>query len=113
MEDSRIGDDYERTNIWRIQPAYDKRHPAIFPVELAEKVIAYYSFKGDVVLDPFAGIGTVGEAAVKSCRRFVLIEQEEKYVSVIRERAKDWLGDDVKSVFTMNCAPITADDRLF
>lgn len=113
VEDSRIGDDYERTNIWRIQPAYDKRHPAIFPVELAEKVIAYYSFKGDVVLDPFAGIGTVGEAAVKSSRRFVLIEQEEKYVSVIRERAKDWLGDDVKSVFTMNCAPITADDRLF
>jgi DNA modification methylase len=101
VEDSRIGDDYERTNIWRIQPAYDKRHPAIFPVELAEKVISYYSFKGDVVLDPFAGIGTVGEAAMKLGRRFVLIEQEEKYVSVIRERAKDWLGDDVKSVFTI------------
>ena len=113
VEDSRIGDDYERTNIWRIQPAYDKRHPAIFPVELAEKIISYYSFKGDVVLDPFAGIGTVGEAAMKMSRRFVLIEQEEKYVSVIRERAKDWLGDDVKSVFTINCAPILADDRLF
>ncbi|MGH2496622.1 MAG: DNA methyltransferase [Ktedonobacteraceae bacterium] len=98
VEDSRIGDDYERTNIWRIQPAYDKRHPTIFPAELAEKVISYYSFKGDVVLDPFAGIGTVGEAAVKSGRRFVLIEQEEKYVSIIRERAKDWLGDDVKTV---------------
>lgn len=113
VEDSRIGDDYERTNIWRIQPAYDKRHPAIFPVELAEKVLAYYSFKGDVVLDPFAGIGTVGEAAMKQGRRFVLIEQEEKYVSVIRERAKDWFGDEVKSVFTINCAPIIADDRLF
>lgn len=113
VEESRIGDDYERTNIWRIQPAYDKRHPAIFPVELAEKVISYYSFKGDVVLDPFAGIGTVGEAAMKQGRRFVLIEQEERYVSIIRERAKDWLGDDVKSVFTMNCTPITADDRLF
>lgn len=113
VEDSRIGDDYERTNIWRIQPAYDKRHPAIFPTELAERVISYYSFKGDVVLDPFAGIGTVGEAAVKSGRRFVLIEQEEKYVSIICERAKDWFGDDVKSVFTINCAPITADDRLF
>ncbi len=113
VEDSRIGDDYERTNIWRIQPAYDKRHPAIFPTELAEKVISYYSFKGDVVLDPFAGIGTVGEAAIKSGRRFVLIEQEEKYFSVIRERTKDWLGDDVKSVFTINCAPIVADDRLF
>lgn len=113
VEDSRIGDDYERTNIWRIQPAYDKRHPAIFPVELAEKIISYYSFKGDVILDPFAGIGTVGEAAMKLGRRFVLIEQEEKYLSVIRERAKDWLGDDVKSVFTVNCAPIVADDRLF
>lgn len=113
VEDSRIGDDYERTNIWRIQPAYDKRHPAIFPVELAEKIISYYSFKGDVILDPFAGIGTVGEAAMKLGRRFVLIEQEEKYLSVIRERAKDWLGDDVKSVFTINCAPIVADDRLF
>ena len=98
VEDSRIGDEYERTNIWRIQPAYDKRHPAIFPVELAEKVISYYSFKGDVVLDPFAGIGTVGEAAMKQGRRFVLIEQEEKYVSVIRERAKDWFGDEVKSI---------------
>lgn len=39
----------------------------------AEKVISYYSFKGDVILDPFAGIGTVGEAAVKLERRFVLI----------------------------------------
>ena len=94
VEESRIGDDYERTNIWRIQPAYDKRHPAIFPVELAEKIISYYSFKGDVVLDPFADIGTVGEAAVKLSRRFALIEQEEKYVSVIRERAKDWLMID-------------------
>jgi DNA modification methylase len=71
---SRIGDDYERTNIWRIQPAYDKRHPAIFPPELAEKVITYYSFKDDVVLDPFAGIGTVGKAALKLGRRFILIE---------------------------------------
>jgi DNA modification methylase len=113
VEDSRIGDDYERTNIWNIKPAYDKRHPAIFPAELAEKVISYYSFKNDVVLDPFAGIGTVGEAAVKLGRRFVLIEQDEQYFSVIRERVKDWLGIEAKSVFTLNCPPIQADDRLF
>ena len=113
VEASRVGDDYERTNIWRIQPAYDNRHPAIFPVELAEKVISYYSFKGDVVLDPFAGIGTVGEAAVRLERRFVLIEQEEQYLEIIRERAKDWLGGAAKSVFTINCPPILADDRLF
>jgi DNA modification methylase len=110
---SKIGDDYERTNIWRITPAHDARHPAIFPVELAEKVIAYYSFKGDVVLDPFAGIGTVGKAAAKLGRRFVLLEQNPQYVSIIREEAKIWLGKDARQVHTINCAPIDADNMLF
>lgn len=110
---SKIGDDYERTNIWRITPAHDARHPAIFPVELAEKVIAYYSFKGDVVLDPFAGIGTVGKAAAKLGRRFVLLEQNPTYVSIIREEAKIWLGKDARQVHTINCAPIDADNMLF
>ena len=113
VQASRIDDNYERTNIWHIKPAHDKRHPAIFPVELAEKVISYYSFKEDVVLDPFAGIGTVGEAAVKLGRRFVLIEQDFKYLSVIRDEVKRWLGTDARSVFTINCAPILAEDCLF
>lgn len=110
---SRIGDDYERTNIWRIKPAHDKRHPAIFPLELAEKVIAYYSFKGDIVLDPFAGIGTVGKAAVKLGRRFVLIEQDVDYVDDIRAEAKTWLGQAAEQVLTINCPPIETSDMLF
>jgi len=113
VEASRIGDDYERTNIWRIKPAHDPRHPAIFPVELAEKVITYYSFKGDVVLDPFAGIGTVGKAASKLGRRFVLIEQNPKYVTIMREEAKTWLGKDAAQILTINCAPIDVSDMLF
>lgn len=113
VEASRVGEDYERTNIWRIQPAYDKRHPAIFPLELVEKVITYYSFKGDVVLDPFAGIGTVGRGAAKLGRRFVLIEQNPDYVQVIREEAKIWLGRDAKHVLTINCSAIDVTDMLF
>jgi DNA modification methylase len=113
VEASRIGDDYEATNIWRIKPAHDKRHPAIFPVELAEKVISYYSFKGDVVLDPFAGIGTVGKAAAKLERRFVLIEQDPAYVDIIRAEAKLWLGENAKYVLTLNCPPIEVADMLF
>src|SRR5579883_700582 len=112
VEASRIGDDYERTNIWYIKPAHTKEHPAVFPTELAEKVISYYSFREDVVLDPFAGIGTVGEAAVKLGRRFVLIDQDEKYISIVRDKAKTWLGADVKSVFTINCPAIQFEDRL-
>ncbi|MFM8293915.1 MAG: DNA-methyltransferase, partial [Microcystaceae cyanobacterium] len=75
IEDSKIGDDYERTNIWRINPATNSKHPAAFPKELAEKVIRYYSCKWDVVLDPFAGSGTVGEVAAALHRRFVLLEK--------------------------------------
>jgi len=110
---SRVGDDYDRTNIWKITPSHDPRHPAIFPVELAEKVIKYYSFKGDVVLDPFAGIGTVGKAAAKLGRRFVLLEQNPNFISIIREEAKSWLGKEAKQIHTINCAPIDVDTMLF
>ncbi len=33
-------------------------HPAMFPIELADRVLKLFSFKGDVILDPFAGVGT-------------------------------------------------------
>jgi len=66
-----------------------------------------------VVLDPFAGIGTVGKAAIKLERRFVLLEQSPKYVSIIREEAKSWLGKEARQVHTINCAPIDADNMLF
>ena len=104
---SRIGDDYERTNAWQITPASDKRHPAIFPSELVEKVISYYSFKQDVILDPFASIGTVGEAAIKLGRRFVLIDQDPEYVAVMRDKLRNLLGTNAGNVFTINCNPIT------
>ena len=103
---SRIEGNYEQTNIWRIQPTYDKRHPAIFPVELAEKVIQYYSFKQDVVLDPFAGIGTVGKAAVRTARRFVLIDREKEYIEIMRQEAERWLGQQARHILTINCMPI-------
>ncbi len=113
VEASRIGDDYEQTNVWHIKPAHDKRHPAIFPLELAEKVIQYYSFRRDVVLDPFAGIGTVGKAAARLDRRFVLIEQEQQYIDVMREESKLWLGKHARHILTLNCSPIDTSDTLF
>ncbi|KAA8369304.1 site-specific DNA-methyltransferase [Leuconostoc mesenteroides] len=81
---SKIDDDYEKTNVWYISPARDKRHPAIFPNELAEKVIKYYSFVNDVVLDPFGGIGTTAKSAAKLGRRFYSIESSTQYVSATR-----------------------------
>jgi len=81
-------------------------------VELAERVIRYYSFKGDVVLDPFAGIGTVGKAAVRLGRRFVLIEKERRYADIIVEEAKLWLGKDAANVLTINLPDIDVSDIL-
>lgn len=78
VERSRIDDDYERTNVWRIKPASTPEHPAVFPLELAEKVIRYYSFVGDVVLDPFAGSGSTGVAARMEGRSFIGYEIDER-----------------------------------
>jgi DNA modification methylase len=112
VQASKILDDYETTNIWQITPTHDSDHPAVFPEELAAKVITYYSFVDDVILDPFAGSGTVGLAATKLKRRFVLVDKEQKYINVIRNRAKKWLGKEAADVLCINCPPIRVDNML-
>ena len=86
VTESKIKDGYEITNIWKITPAHCKEHPAIFPIELAEKVISYYSFKHDVILDPFGGIGTTAKAAIMLDRRFALFEKEEEYANLLEKK---------------------------
>ena len=86
VERSKIDDDYERTNVWLIAPSSDGEHPAVFPRELAERVIRYYSFEDDVVLDPFAGVGTTAQAAAALNRRYVMVELEPRYADVMRAR---------------------------
>ncbi|AVQ72882.1 site-specific DNA-methyltransferase [Microcystis sp. MC19] len=100
---SKIADGYERTNVWKINPVTNSKHPAAFPVELAEKVINYYSFKGDVVLDPFAGSGTVGLAAASLYRRFVLFESNFNYIELIRKLITEGNKTDLDSVILLNC----------
>lgn len=102
VEQSKILDEYERTNIWKISPVHHRKHPAVFPEELASKIIMYYSFISDVVLDPFAGIGTVGHAAFKLGRRFVLIDNEPKYVKVILDELLPTMGEKAKEVLFIN-----------
>jgi len=104
-ENIQIEDGYEKTNLWKIHPANSKEHPAIFPNDLAEKVVKYYSFKNDVVLDPFGGTGTTGKAAVKLGRRFVLFEKQEKYIKIIERELPDWLHNEAKNVNWINYEP--------
>ena len=88
VEASLVEDDYERTNIWRIHPAHHKKHPAVFPDALADRVIRYYSFVGDMVLDPFAGVGTTGRVAGKLGRRFIMVEKSPEYFDIQIEDAQ-------------------------
>ena len=80
VETSKVLDEYEKSNAWKINPATDKGHPAVFPTELASRVIQFYSFKGDLIFDPFAGSGTVGRVAMDHERYFLLCEKEPEYV---------------------------------
>lgn len=87
VKESLIEDGYERTNIWPISPAHHRHHPAVFPDALAERVIRYYSFAGDLVLDPFAGTGTTGRMAAELDRRFMLIEKSPDYYDILTSDA--------------------------
>jgi hypothetical protein len=73
------------SNCWYIAPTYKKEHPAIFPDKLCEKVLKYYSYPSDVVLDPFAGSGTFGKIALKNNRIPILCEKNEEYIDYIKK----------------------------
>ena len=64
-------------------------HPAMFPVELASRVIRLYTDKGDVVLDPFLGSGTTAVAAIEENRKFIGIEMMEKYAAIAIKNVED------------------------
>ncbi len=89
VEESKVTDGYETTNVWKIDPCFDKVHSAIFPVELCKRVIQYYSYKGDLIFDPFGGSGTVGRTAKALERLFFLTEQEPKYFEYMQAKQKE------------------------
>lgn len=73
---------------WDIRPESARRigHPAPFPVELPARLIQLYTFKGDVVLDPFMGAGSTAVAAVQADRRYVGFDMEQEYLELAERR---------------------------
>lgn len=61
-------------------------HPTQKPIQLMMWLIKLVSNKGDLIVDPFAGSGTTGEAALLLERDCILIEKETKYLSTIQQR---------------------------
>jgi DNA modification methylase len=67
-------------------------HEAKFPLELATRVIRLYTDVGDLVLDPFIGSGTTAVAALRTGRRYIGIEKEEKYVALAASHVRKELN---------------------
>ncbi|HVC70124.1 MAG TPA: site-specific DNA-methyltransferase [Acidimicrobiales bacterium] len=78
------------TDVWEIGAERATRvgHPAPFPVELPQRLIELYTYRDDLVLDPFMGSGTTGVAAVRTGRRFVGYDTESAYVEIAEERIR-------------------------
>ena len=75
-------------SVWTF-PAEQARkvgHPAPFPLELPYRLIQLYSFKDEVVLDPFMGSGQTAIAALKSNRHYVGYELNPEYVNLAKAR---------------------------
>jgi site-specific DNA-methyltransferase (adenine-specific) len=67
-------------------PKAKEGHPAPFPEELIYRLIKFYSYKGNVVLDPFGGTGTVAAVAARTDRHFVHLDLSRKYCDIAAQR---------------------------
>ncbi|MDI6767603.1 MAG: site-specific DNA-methyltransferase [Bacteroidota bacterium] len=75
-------------SVWTF-PAVSARsigHPAPFPEELPNRLIKLYTFKGDIILDPFCGSGTTCLSAIKNGRHYIGYDVDEKYVNLTNKR---------------------------
>ena len=76
------------TDIWEIPPESASRvgHPAPFPVALPERLIHLFTYRGDLVLDPFIGSGSTAVAAVRTERHYAGYDTDPQYVEQARVR---------------------------
>jgi site-specific DNA-methyltransferase (adenine-specific) len=72
---------------WKIQPETQRKgHPAPFPEELIYRLVKFYSYKGNNILDMFGGTGTVAVIAKRTNRNFVHIDISPQYCKVASDR---------------------------
>lgn len=74
--------EYTKT-VWHIANTRHEEHPAVFPVEIPHRLVRLFSWYGETVLDPFAGVGTTAEASIHLGRRVVCVDQNPQYTRII------------------------------
>ncbi len=78
-------------SIWTFPAVSAKKigHPAPFPIELPRRLIEFYTYKGDIILDPFMGSGTTALAAIELNRHYVGYEISQEFVNLAKMRIKE------------------------
>jgi DNA modification methylase len=77
---------------WSIAPERNMKnfeHPAMFPEKIVEQVLKLFSFKNDVVLDPFNRVGTTTKVAKELNRKYIGIDISKEYCEKAEKRLKD------------------------
>lgn len=91
-DESRIPTDLFNTwfrQTWTVPGESTRKHPAPYPLELAERLVRMFSFVEDTVLDPFAGTGTTAAAAALWGRNSVSVEIDPVYYDLASARLSD------------------------
>jgi DNA modification methylase len=75
----------KNSDVWVMKPykSGTREHLAPFPLELPERLIKAYTYIGEIVLDPFAGMGTTGKAALTNQRNVILYEINKSFLNLI------------------------------
>jgi len=71
-------------------------HPAPFPVELPYRLLQFYTFEGDTVLDPFMGSGQTAIAAIMAERHYIGYEIDKNYTDLAGKRIKQHINESLK-----------------
>ena len=88
-EKSLVKSKYERSNVWYINPETNSNHPAPYPEKLCDNLIKYYSYVGNIVLDPFVGSGTTAKMALLNNRSYIGFELSKDYCEIAEKRIKE------------------------
>ena len=85
------GEEFQRYSdaFWEIPPERNRRgHPAPFPAELIRRLVKFYSYRGNTVLDMFGGTGTVAAVAYATGRHFLSIDSSAEYCALALDRVR-------------------------
>ena len=98
------------TNAWSFLPpsfaikngVENKNHPTEKPLELIKRLIELTTKENDLILDPFAGSGTLAIACLETNRRYICIEKEKEYFDIMQSRINQWHNNKLNSTGTHN-----------